>query len=441
MAHTTRFELRRDTVNNDGKSPISLILSVSGKRKRIKTDVRVYHFNWDHGSQRAVFVNRKEIKQLDPEFDLNGLPSLDDIKYINQKLNSIESRIDRAAKKFELDGIPYGVQSLGEAFMKDQLPQTIKEESSKYVLEFIQKCINENKSKRAIGTLDVYSTLKKKLENYLKKTRTQISFEKINSEFFESFENHLIEEGKINNITIAKQLSTLKAFLNYASKKGIKVNDNWRLFKINRQKELEVIALTDREFKTLLELDLSKNKKLERVRDVFCFSCATGLRYSDMKQLRRNHVNGMEIKITVQKTKKTLIIPLNNYAYQILEKYKEMDRPLPVISNQKMNDYLKDLGKEAEFFDPIEIVRYRGAKKVVNVYPKYDLLSVHVGRKTFATLSLEKGIPAETVMEITGHKSYSSFQRYVKVTEERKRNEMARAWGAPELKKVVGGGE
>lgn len=440
MAHTTRFELRRDTVNNDGKSPVSVILSVSGKRKRIKTDIRVYHFNWDHGSQRAVFVNRKEIKKLDPEFDLNGLPSLEDIKYINQKLNSIESRIDRVAKKFELDGIPYGVQSLGEAFIKDQSPKTIKEESSKYVFDYIDRYIQENEAKRAKGSLVVYKSLKKHLQAFLKKTRTNISFEKIDLAFFRSFENHLIKEGEINNITIAKQLSTLKTFLNYASEDGIKVNDSWRSFKIKRQ-PLEVIALTDKEFRTLLDLDLSKNKKMDRVRDVFCFSCATGLRYSDLKQLRRDHINGMEISITVQKTQKPLMIPLNKYAYQILEKYKEMEKPLPVISNQKMNDYLKDLGKEAEFFDPIEIIRYRGAKKVVNVYPKYDLLSVHVGRKTFATLSLEKGISIETVMKITGHESYSSFQRYVKVADERKRNEMARAWGAPELKKVVGGAE
>lgn len=440
MGFTLRFEARRDTINKDGIVPVSVILSVSGKRKRIKTDVRVYHFNWDHGSQRAVFVNRKEIKKLDPEFDPNRLPSSMDIEDINQELVLIESKFRDLSRKFEIDGIPYGVQSLGEAFIKDQSPKTIKEESSKYVLDYIQKYIDENEAKRAPGSMKVYGSLKNKLEKYLKKTRTSISFEKIDLAFFRSFENHLIKEGEINNITIAKQLSTLKTFLNYASQDGIKVNDSWRSFKITRQ-SLEVIALTDKEFRTLLDLDLSKNKKMDRVRDVFCFSCATGLRYSDLKQLRRDHINGMEIRITVQKTQKPLMIPLNKYAYDILEKYKEMEKPLPVISNQKMNDYLKDLGKEAEFFDPIEIVRYRGAKKVVNVYPKYDLLSVHVGRKTFATLSLEKGIPAETVMEITGHKSYNSFQRYVKVTEERKRTEMARAWGAPELKKVVGGAE
>ena len=87
--------------------------------------------------------------------------------------------------------------------------------------------------------------------------------------------------------------------------------------------------------------------------------------------------------------------------------------------------------KPVEINDPIERIRYRGAEKISNMYPKYKVISAHTGRKTFATLSLEKGIPAETVMKITGHSDYKSFQRYVKVTEERKRNEMHKAWGAP----------
>ncbi|PSL03874.1 site-specific integrase [Cecembia rubra] len=440
MGFTLRFEARKDTINKDGKVPVSIIVSVSGKRKRIKTDIRTYYFNWDQGLQRAVFVNRKKIKELNPEFDPNNLPSSMDIEDINQELVLVESRFRDLAKKFELDNIAYGVQSLCEAFLLEQKPKTIKEESSKYVLDYIEKYIRENEAKRARGSMSVYKSLKGKLEAYLKKSRISISFEKIDLAFFRSFENYLIKEGEINNITIAKQLSTLKTFLNYASMDGIKVNDSWRAFKITRQ-TLEVIALTEKEFLTLYNLDLSNNKKLDKVRDVFCFGCATGYRYSDLNQLRRGHIYGMEIRLTVQKTQKPLMVPLNKYAYEILEKYKEMEMPLPVISNQKMNDYLKDLGKLAEINEPIEIVRYRGANKVVNIYPKYDLLTVHVARKTFATLSLEKGIPVETVMSVTGHSSYSSFQRYVKVTEERKRKEMARAWGAPELKKVVGGAD
>jgi integrase len=107
--------------------------------------------------------------------------------------------------------------------------------------------------------------------------------------------------------------------------------------------------------------------------------------------------------------------------------------PLPVISNQKLNDYIKELCKEAKLNDPIEIVRFKGDKRVATVYPKYDLISIHVGRKTFVTLSLAKEMTAEEVMKISGHEDYQSFKRYVNVTETRKKESMQKAWGSPAL--------
>ena len=93
----------------------------------------------------------------------------------------------------------------------------------------------------------------------------------------------------LNNTTIAKQLSTVKTFLNYAKKQGVIVSDKYKDFKIKRD-ELEVIALTNEEFETLFYYNLSKNRKLAQVRDIFCFACATGLRYSDLEQLKRTHI-------------------------------------------------------------------------------------------------------------------------------------------------------
>jgi integrase len=107
-----------------------------------------------------------------------------------------------------------------------------------------------------------------------------------------------------------------------------------------------------------------------------------------------------------------------------------------MISNQKFNSYIKEIGKLVGIDEDIEIIRYRGAEKISQVFKKYYLISAHTGRKTFVTLSLEKGIPAETVMKITGHSDYKSFQRYVNVSEQRKKNEMERAWGRPNENQV-----
>ena len=101
-----------------------------------------------------------------------------------------------------------------------------------------------------------------------------------------------------------------------------------------------------------------------------------------------------------------------------------------------MNIYIKELCKLVGINEEVEIVRYRGVNREAIVYPKYDLIKVHTGRKTFCTLSLEKGMSAEQVMSISGHKDYKSFKRYVNVTENLKKVVMLKAWGAP-LKKMA----
>ncbi len=269
------------------------------------------------------------------------------------------------------------------------------------------------------------------------KIKNNITFDKIDYSFFQSFQNYLLNLTKtvdakalplLNNTTVAKQLSTIKTFLNYAKKQEVNISDKYKDFKIKRE-TLEVIALTNEEFESLFYLDLSANKRLSQVRDVFCFACTTGLRYSDLNQLKREHIKADEIRLIVKKTKEPLSIPLTPYSKAILARYEAMHRPLPVISNQKLNDYVKELCKMARITEQVEIVRYRGTKREAITYSKYELIGVHTGRKTFATLSLEKGMSAEEVMTITGHRDYKSFKRYVKVTEQRKKTVMLKAWG------------
>ena len=232
---------------------------------------------------------------------------------------------------------------------------------------------------------------------------------------------------KLNNITIAKQISTLKTFLGYARRRGIKTHDGYKEYSVKKDR-LEVIALNQKEFDALYALDVSANPRLSQVKDIFLFSCVTGYRFSDLLQLKREHIKQNEIRLTITKTKEPSIVPLTRISREILKKYEERVLPLPMISNQKFNKYVKELCELAEINDPVEIVRYRGAVRDSKIYPKHELVSAHTGRKTFVTLSLGKGIPAEVVMKITGHSDYKSFKRYVEVDEERKRDAMSLAW-------------
>ena len=132
------------------------------------------------------------------------------------------------------------------------------------------------------------------------------------------------------------------------------------------------------------------------------FCCFTGLRYSDVHNLKKSDIRDGYIEITTVKTAERLIIELNNHSKAILDKYKDVEfeghKALPVISNQKMNDYLKELGELAEINEPVSETYYKGNKRIDTITPKYALLGTHAGRRTFICNALALGIPAQVVM-------------------------------------------
>jgi integrase len=444
---TIRFNLRIDKKNNQGLCPIELIYQVEGQRKYYGTGSIIHPAYWFQNVQAAFYKDPKVVKKEFPAIDKAQLWTAKQVENFNNDLYKFKDIIGEIEQRFELDRIPYTCSMVVNQLKVLKGKKTAKEVRSNLLFDFMDEYITANESTRAKGSLSVYKALKSHLEAYQRHTGKKITFDLIDFQFFEMFQSFLISHRKLNNTTVAKQLSTVKTFLNYARVRGIEVGTNYKDFKIKRE-SLEVIALTNDEFEKLYHLDLSGNKRLQQVRDVFCFACSTGLRYSDLEQLKREHIKEDEIRLTVKKTKEQLSIPLTPYSTAILNKYKDQARPLPVISNQKLNQYLKGWDEDvkgkvkhnpglcelAGINEQIEIVRYRGAKREAIVYPKYELIGVHTGRKTFATLSLEKGMSAEEVMSITGHRDYQSFKRYVKVTEQRKKVVMLAAWKNPKQK-------
>lgn len=439
MEATLRFELRLDTINKMGEHPLILIIRIAGQRRKVSTGITLFPELWDNQHQQIVNLTTKLRTQLARQYG-DKLPTKSQMVQYQDQMSALISEVRTIESRFSFEKTPYSADMVAEVIKQKQKKATKKEDPSTLVYDFIDQYIEEHKNIREKGSLTVYKSLKKHLTNYQNHTRSKVRFDQIDYNFLQGFQSFLVnweethEKTKrvisLNNTTISKQLRTLKTFLSYAKKKGIAINPGHKDFSV-REYKMEVIALTQEELEHLLALDLQANKRLDQVRDVFCFSCVSGFRYSDLEQMHRGHIKDDEIRITVKKTKRPLIVPLNRFSKAILEKYRDLEAPLPVISNQKFNKYIKELCKLAGINDPIEIIRYKGSQKQSTVYRKYEVISAHTGRKTFATLSLEKGIPAETVMKITGHADYKSFQRYVKVTEERKRNEMQKAWGAP----------
>lgn len=435
MKGTIKVHLRFDKTLKNGMVPIEVIYSVSNQRKYVNSGQKIYPKYWNPTTQKCIYLPVKEAKKIHPSHQLSTEQEID---VIANQLDAICSKIRCVEQDFISRKVPFSSQIIINQFKSDETSLKKKEEPNNYVFEFINQYIADNSATRVKGSLSVYKSLAVHLRFYQEYTGKRVTFNSIDYSFFQSFQNFLLgrtiklnngeSKGLLNNTTIAKILSTLKTFLAYARRRGIKTKDDYRDFRISRQ-TLEVIALTQYELDKLLSFDLSNNRRLGHIRDVFCFSCFTGLRYSDLKQLRWEHIKSDEIVLTITKTKSRLIIPLSKYSNSILDKYRGSVRPLPVISSQNMNYALKDLGELVGINEPMEIVRYRGPNRIVKVSPKYKLLTIHTGRKTFATLSLERGMSAEETMSITGHSDYKSFRRYVRITEERKKLVMNKAWG------------
>ena len=162
---------------------------------------------------------------------------------------------------------------------------------------------------------------------------------------------------------------------------------------------------------------------------MYCFSCFTGLRYSDINQLKHEHIKDNIILKKIQKTKQIETIPLNDFAIKILEKNKDLPlNALPHISGQKANKYIKEACKIAEINTPVIKTESRGGKTKELITPKYSLITMHTGRKTFVTNSLILGMNVKAIKGITGHKKDNTFNKYLKIVEDYKKTEMDNTW-------------
>jgi len=159
-------------------------------------------------------------------------------------------------------------------------------------------------------------------------------------------------------------------------------------------------------------LDLSKNPRLERVRDLFCFCVFTGQRWSDVISFSKDDLQDNTWEFESKKTKELMKIPLKGFIAQSLDILEKYNYVLPRISQQNFNIVIKEVGKKAEIKSRVKIRRYSGNKLIEISKPKYKFMTSHMGRRTFVTILLQKGVPATTIMKLTGHKDLKTLMKY-----------------------------
>lgn len=236
----------------------------------------------------------------------------------------------------------------------------------------------------------------------------------------------------LKNSTIKKKLEYLYWFLRWATDHGYNTNMAFKSFHPTlKETQKKVIYFTKAELEKLKQLTFTgETAHLEAVRDVLLFCCFTGLRHSDVYNLRRNDIKDGHLEVTTIKTADSVIIELNSITRAILDKYKDADfagnKALPVIQNQAMNRELKDLCKLAGINEKIRITTYKGNERKDEIKEKWELVGTHTGRRTFIVNCLSLGIAPNVVMKWTGHSSYSAMQPYIDIVDTVKANEMTK---------------
>ncbi len=387
--------LHKSRVNRKGLSPVLLRITIDGKRESISTGVSIKAEDWD------------DINCL-----IKGNTPL--IHNQNHLINSLRGKVTGIYTELLNNGLDITTSAITKRLNGKNVEHVSLMFAIKHHNQYIKKKIGIESTQ---ATFTKYETLKSKIQGYINKeySRKDPLLSELSHKFVTNFELYLKTEENIKHNTATKYVQFLKRIINYSiEQEWIQSNpfSSYRCKFININREV----LTNAEIIKIEKKKIS-NTRLENVRNIFIFCCYTGLAYSDAYKLTMDEiVEGVDHKLWIhtfrQKTKTRVPIPLLPKALSIIEFYsnwraeKKTNKVLPVLSNQSMNAYLKEIA---------DLCRIN--KK----------LTFHMARHTFATtITLSNGIPIETVSKLLGHTNIKTTQIYAKITDTKIASDMSK---------------
>ena len=378
------FYIRRDKTNKRGEAPVFMRLTINGERADASIKRFIEPHAWNSAKGKANEKSR------------GG-------KDLNLYLDAISANILRIQRDLELDKKEVSAQIILNRYLG-------KEQSDRHTLMEVfrahnEKCRALSGISLAPATVIRYETTLRLTEEFLQKNykKEDCYLDEVTNQFIEDFEFFLKTVRRCCHNTTTKYLLNFKKIIRIALAKGWMKKDPFAQVHFHFE-PVEREFLEKQELKVLLNKEITITR-LAQVRDIFCFCCLTGLAFTDVQQLKAEHlvvdIHGkIWIRKARQKTKNMCNIPLLDEAQKILDRYR--DHPycqtrgvlLPVCSNQKMNSYLKELADIC------------GIRKN---------LSTHCARHTFATLTLASGATIDNVAKMLGHANVNMTRRYAKV--------------------------
>ena len=384
------FYLKRNAERKNGNMPVIARITVDGKIAQFSTKLEVHPDSWNIQLGKAI-GRSVEIQQINNQ-----------IEEIKASVRNIYHEQKRR------DGVVTSEKVKNEFLGHTETNNTLLELFIRHN-EDVKRLVGISKSK---ATHQKYEVTRKHLTNFIKEryNLSDISLKEINHMFISDFEVYLLTTGGCKSNTTAKFMQFFKRIIILARNNGWIQHDPFANYKIRLEK-VDRGYLTQEEIESIMKKNFA-TKRLEQVRDIFIFSCYTGLAYIDVKNLREKHIRtsfdgNLWIMTKRQKTKVSANIPLLDIPKEILDKYRGTlpnEAVLPVLSNQKMNSYLKEIGDVCKI--------------------KKDL-TFHLARHTFATLTLSKGVSIESVSKMLGHTNIKTTQIYARITDDKISNDMA----------------
>ncbi len=281
---------------------------------------------------------------------------------------------------------------------------------------------------KAHNTVRNRLTIKNKLKTFETETGYLLTFSSIDLTFYDRLKEWiLVTKGHGYNY-LSAITDKFKAFMNWSIEREYHNNKTYKKFSAP-EKEGSIIHLTFQELQQLINFPF-ETSKLQKARDFYCFGCLTGLRYTDLYDLTKDNLIDGSVTTTTKKTNKEVSIPMFPGLQTIIDRYPEQYRLLPKLSNQRINDNIKESCKIAKINTPTATKTFERNLVKTEFKPKYELIGSHTARKTFICLAYERGIDIEMIKAITGITREKTLRRYLKISDESKKEKLMKAFEA-----------
>lgn len=411
------------------KSPIYIIVTIKGARFRRSADISIETERWNEKTQSVR--------------DLRNYPAP---RALNTRLKAMRSAAESLCE--EVAAAP--VLPTSEEFWRRFALKLdgVDQRQDITFTDYLEQYTARRKTTHAHNTAKQYLTAYNLLRAYEEHYHTQVRFADVSLRFYESFRKWMLDKG-YNLNTLGTVIKSFKvAYRDARDVDGLHdLHETEKRGFSSANYAAKTVYLSLDELQRIADLDITpeallatwpelrtdnismmanlrrKAESLNVIRNKFLLGAYTALRVSDFNHLRDVHIDGDYFRVTTQKTGAVVVIPIHPVIRRMLDAGFDISTP---ITDQKINKHIKEIARMAGITQVVEGTKLVEHRAVVGFYPKCDIITTHTARRSAATNMFKAGIPAISIMKITGHTTEKAFMKYIKITAEENAELMAK---------------